>query len=177
MRESVTELLRELERRDLKLIVCESMTGGMLSSAITDVPGASKTFLGGFVTYSYELKERIGVQRDTLLTYGAVSERTAEEMAITSLRILTSFGYKGMAISVTGNAGPSSQEGKPVGTFFVGVALSLADGFKVTVFREEGRRRGGDPSTLRDYNRRYATKFAVRKALELLKESDSGELS
>ena len=108
-----------LTERGLTLSVAESCTGGLLSSKITDVPGASKFYKGGACTYCNEIKHRIlGVRQETLDTYTAVSEQTAAEMAKGCARV---FGTD-IAVSVTVYAGPDvGEDGTPVGTIDVGI--------------------------------------------------------
>lgn len=97
--------------------VMESLTGGLLASMVTDVPGSSGYFAGGIVTYTTELKASMGVPRDILDSYGAVSEQTARAMACAARgRLGTDIG-----IGVTGVAGPDKQEDKPVGTVYIAV--------------------------------------------------------
>lgn len=96
----------------------ESCTGGMVASAIIDNSGVSDIFYEGVVTYSNESKtKRLGVQVSTLENYGAVSEETAMEMAMGLLD-----GKVKLGISVTGVAGPTGSEEKPVGLVFIGIA-------------------------------------------------------
>src|SRR3970282_1305618 len=76
------ELGRELKRRKLMLATAESCTGGWVAAAVTMVPGSSKWFERGFVTYTYISKrEMLGVSADTLPTHGAFAEPTVREMA------------------------------------------------------------------------------------------------
>jgi nicotinamide-nucleotide amidase len=117
LEEAVLDLLRT---RGETLAVAESCTGGMLGGRITSVPGASDVFLGGVISYSNEIKERLlGVSPVTLKEQGAVSEACAREMAL---------GARGLigadwALSVTGIAGPGrAGPSKPVGLVFVGCA-------------------------------------------------------
>lgn len=102
------------------LSLAESCTGGYLAHLFTALPGASSVFLGGAVSYSYEMKEQmLGVNHDTLLKMGAVSEETVREMAEGALRNFSS----DYAIAVTGIAGPSGgTPDKPVGTVWIAVA-------------------------------------------------------
>jgi len=103
------------------LSVAESVTGGMLSSMLVSVPGASRVYAGGFITYMNERKEAFtGVRHETLTRYGAVSEPCAIQMAEGALlRAGTD-----IAVSVTGCAGPDSDErNTPVGQVFAGVAV------------------------------------------------------
>ncbi len=103
--------------RHLTLATMESLTGGFLSSTITDQPGSSAYFRGGIVAYSTEIKAAFGVPQSILNEHGAVSPETAEAMA-TAVR--ERMGAS-VGLAITGVAGPDEQEGKPVGTVHVGV--------------------------------------------------------
>ena len=108
-----------LAQRGATLAVAESMTGGLLAGTVTDVPGASAQFLGAVVSYATAVKESVlGVDGDLLAADGAVSAQTAEQMAE---RVRALFGAD-YGLSTTGVAGPTEQEGKPVGTLHIGVA-------------------------------------------------------
>ena len=98
----------------------ESCTGGMLSSALTEIPGSSTVFECGFVTYSNLSKMRVlGVREETLKTFGAVSEEVAAEMAIGAL-----YNSKAnLAISITGVAGPGGTTTKPEGMVCFSIAF------------------------------------------------------
>jgi len=100
--------------------VAESCTGGMLGSALTDLPGSSSFFLGGFQTYTNESKNKfLGVNINTLNKFGAVSEETALEM---SRNIREKFKAN-FGIGITGIAGPSGgSKNKPVGTVWIGIS-------------------------------------------------------
>jgi nicotinamide-nucleotide amidase len=114
-----TEVLALLGSAGATLATVESLTGGRLAAVVTGVPGASASYLGGFVTYATALKESlVGVPHDVVETYGVVSAECARAMA-TGCRDATGATY---ALSTTGVAGPDQQEGKPVGTVFVGIA-------------------------------------------------------
>jgi nicotinamide-nucleotide amidase len=104
------------------LALAESCTGGLIGMRLTDVPGSSKYFLEGAITYSNEAKIRtLGVEKELLDAHGAVSAETAEAMAA-GIREKVGSDY---GISVTGIAGPDGgTEEKPVGTVFVGYADS-----------------------------------------------------
>lgn len=108
--------LRALEKT---IAVAESCTGGLLSNAFTDVPGASKAFLGGAICYTNEMKEQLlDVPECLLQQHGAVSEECAVAMAI---GVAERFGAD-YALSVTGFAGPcGGTDLHPVGTVFVGL--------------------------------------------------------
>ena len=109
-----------IKKKKIKLAIAESCTGGLIGHRITQVPGSSQIFLGGFIVYSNYLKEKIlGVNRLILERNGAVSEETAEKMA---QNILKKTGAD-LGLSVTGIAGPGGgSDEKPVGTVFIGVA-------------------------------------------------------
>jgi PncC family amidohydrolase len=101
------------------LATAESLTGGRLATVVTAVPGASASYLGGFVTYATALKQSLlGVPEDLVERYGVVSAECARAMAV-GCREATGATY---ALATTGVAGPDSQEGKPVGTVYVGLA-------------------------------------------------------
>ncbi|MGL4945869.1 MAG: CinA family protein [Fusobacteriaceae bacterium] len=108
-------LIKILNEKNIKISVAESCTGGMLSEKITAIPGASKVFYEGVVTYSNASKiSRLGVKSETIEKYGAVSRETALEM----LKGLTTE----IGISITGFAGPGGgDETNPVGTVFIGI--------------------------------------------------------
>lgn len=104
----------------LTLAVAESCTGGLVSDAITDVPGSSGYFLGGMVTYSDEAKERqLNVPGEVIAAHGAVSAQVARTMAEGAR---ARFGAR-IAGAVTGIAGPDGgSDAKPVGLTYVAVA-------------------------------------------------------
>ncbi|SDP72516.1 nicotinamide-nucleotide amidase [Mucilaginibacter sp. OK268] len=113
-------ILDKMEVQGLTLSVAESCTGGYLSHLFTQHPGSSLVFLGGGVTYAYELKESVlGVKHETLVNFGAVSEQTVKEMVEGALKNFKS----DFAIAITGIAGPDGgTETKPVGTVWIAVA-------------------------------------------------------
>ena len=99
------------------LATMESCTGGLLASTITDVPGSSSYFKGGLVTYTTEAKIAYGVDARLIEEHGAISAQVAEAMARAARLQLRA----DMGVGVTGVAGPTEQEGKPVGTVFIAV--------------------------------------------------------
>jgi PncC family amidohydrolase len=112
------EALALLVSTGATLATAESLTGGRLAAVVTAVPGASASYLGGFVTYATDLKESLlGVPHDLVERYGVVSPECARAMA-EGCRQATGATY---AVATTGVAGPDSQEGKPVGTVYVGI--------------------------------------------------------
>ena len=115
---------RNLVDRGMTVAVAESCTGGLLGAALTERPGSSAYFLGGIQAYANSVKEQLlGVSHETLLSFGAVSEEAASEMALGVQRLTGS----DWALSTTGIAGPDGgSEEKPVGTVWVSVADSAA---------------------------------------------------
>ncbi len=113
------ELVKELMAQGLTIASAESLTGGLFSERLTTVSGAGEVVKGSLVAYHYEIKQSIlGVSEHTLNQYGAVSEQCAAEMAQRIQQL-----YKtDIGIGFTGVAGPSKQEGHPVGTVYIGVA-------------------------------------------------------
>jgi len=117
---SLTAIIADLMGKKVyTLATAESCTGGLLSSRIVDIPGASDFFSAGAVSYSNEAKENIlGVKHETLLEYGAVSAETAAEMADGAAKLLNA----DFALSTTGIAGPTGgTPEKPVGLVFYGL--------------------------------------------------------
>ncbi len=108
---------RILTSRQLTLAVAESCTGGNVGRTITQVPGSSAYFTGGVIAYANEVKEQVlGVKKETLETFGAVSEETVREMAEGICRVMgTDIG-----LATTGIAGPDGGSAeKPVGTVWI----------------------------------------------------------
>lgn len=140
-----------LQARNQTLAVMESVTGGLLSSTITDVPISSKHFIGGVAAYSIKVKEQMGVPHEIIEQYGTVSEEAARAMAHA---IRERFGAD-FGLGITGVAGPDEQEGKAPGTIHIaiegpeGVVTGMGPGW-----------RGG-----RADNKR----FAIMTALNLLR--------
>lgn len=127
------EVVSLLNQKGLTLTAAESCTGGLIAKRLTDVSGASAVFHGSLVTYSNRLKEKwLGVQAETLQTYGAVSAQTACEMALGARKAADA----DLAVAVTGIAGPNSDDtNKPVGLVFI----ALADKDSVTVEKYENQ--------------------------------------
>ena len=113
--------------RGKKLATAESLTGGGIGAALTAVPGASRVFAGGIISYTDEVKrEVLGVPEEALARFGAVSAPVAMAMASGARRLLKA----DVAVSVTGLAGPDGDDfGHPVGTVFI----CYADDQKVDV--------------------------------------------
>lgn len=140
-----------LKEKKLTVAAAESCTGGLVSAKITSVSGSSEVISFSMTTYSNEVKIRkLGVNRKTVETFGAVSEQTAREMAENIRRLADS----DIGVSVTGVAGPSTSEGKAVGTVFIGISTNQ----KTTVTKL-----GPEP-----LSRDEVRENAAEKALELI---------
>lgn len=113
-------LVEGLAERGQWIATAESCSGGLLAAAITDIPGSSEVFGYGLVTYSNVAKMRLlGVDEQTLLEHGAVSEQTARAMVNGLLRL----SGADIALATTGIAGPGGgSTEKPVGLVYIGCA-------------------------------------------------------
>lgn len=113
---------KKLISKNLTISTAESCTGGMLASTLINYPGISKVFLEGAVTYSNEAKiKRLGVKKETLDKYGAVSEETAREMALG----IAKTSETNIGLSTTGLAGPDGgTKEKPVGLVYIGLSIN-----------------------------------------------------
>ncbi len=109
-----------LNKYHLTLGAVESATGGLISHLITNVSGSSDYYQGSITSYSNEIKMKlVGVKKDTLETYGAVSQQVAEEMAAGGRKAL----QVDVCIADTGIAGPGgATASKPVGLFYLGLS-------------------------------------------------------
>jgi len=119
------ELINALKKNKMRLATAESCTGGLISSAITEIAGASSVFERGFITYSNQSKiDLLTVPTFYIDDYGAVSMEVALAMAEGALLM----SRADISISVTGVAGPDGgTEDKPVGTVFIGCAKKNSD--------------------------------------------------
>ncbi len=133
---SAPELVALARARALSLVSAESCTGGLVGAAITEVPGASDVYLGGFITYSNAMKRTLlGVEPDSLARFGAVSEPVAQQMARGARRA----SGADLAISVTGIAGPGGSEHKPEGRVCFGLASAQGVASETVEFGARGR--------------------------------------
>ena len=141
-----------LKRKNLKLAVVESCTGGLLASTITSISGASKVFNLGLVTYSNQAKIKIlKVNKNIIKKYGAVSHECCSAM----IKNLSKISKANINISITGIAGPKGgTKEKPVGLVYIGVKK----GNKIQV----------NKCLFKAKNRPSIQKATVRKALNLI---------
>lgn len=154
----VEQLGAALLRHQQRLVSAESCTGGWVAKVCTDRAGSSGWFERGFVTYSNEAKqEMLGVNPQTLLRYGAVSEETVEEMALGAFM----HSRADFAVAISGIAGPTGgSEAKPVGTVCFAWCSKGTEVTRTTV------RFDGD----RDAIRRQATLYALRGCVACLEK-------
>ena len=152
MKKELIKLIYLLKKKRLKLAIAESCTGGMLSSAVTSVSGASKVFTMGLVTYSNQAKMSIlKVPKKIIQKHGAVSIQCCLSM----VNNLSKISKGKVCVSITGIAGPSGgTKQKPVGLVYIGVK----NGKKVIVSKSQFKNKG----------RSSIQKAAVKKSLELL---------
>lgn len=113
------DVLAALRARGWTIATAESLTGGLLVSALIDVPGASTSLRGGIVAYATDLKSTfLEVDAATLAEHGAVHPAVASQMAQGARRA----AHADVAIATTGVAGPDPQDGQEVGTVFIAVS-------------------------------------------------------
>ncbi|MBA84975.1 CinA family protein [Thalassobius sp. S69A] len=149
------DLLELYKSQALRIATAESCTGGMVSAALTDVAGSSAVFERGFVTYTNAAKmQMLGVNPQTLKSYGAVSEQVAREMAEGAL----AQSEADVAVAITGIAGPGGSEFKPEGRVCFGLARI-------------GRPTQTETIEFGPLGRAAVRAESVQKALTLLKES------
>ena len=155
---SAHDIVAQLKQKNLTIATAESLTAGMVSSTLADVPGASAVLQGGVVAYNNGVKHRLlGVSADILAARGAVDAETAKQMANGARdRFRADIG-----ISTTGVAGPEPAEGKAVGIVFI--ALSTADQTTARLLRFDGNR---------DQIRRSSVAASLRLVGEWLAQED-----
>ena len=144
--------INKLIKKKLKISVAESCTGGMLSSAITSVPGSSKVFVLGIVSYSNQSKiDILKIPKNIIKKYGAVNEQACLAM----LEKLSNISKSNLSVSVTGIAGPGGgTKKKPVGLIYVGI--KYAD--KIRIYKY----------IFKNKERNYIQKATVKKTLGLI---------
>ena len=152
MKKELNKLIYLLKKKRLKLAIAESCTGGMLSSAITSVSGASKVFTLSLVTYSNQTKMSIlKVPKKTIQKHGAVSIQCCLSM----VNNLSKISKTKVCVSITGIAGPKGgTKQKPVGLVYIGVKNRK----KIIVSKNQFKNKG----------RSAIQKATVKKALNLI---------
>ena len=139
---SAKQILDELRSQNKKLVLAESLTGGLLTSEFAKVAGASDVLLTGIVAYDTTLKhELLGVSRQLLENQGAVDPEVAAQMAEgIRNKIAQKLGLELgslVAISTTGVAGPTEQDGKPVGELYICVSKGPEQAVSSNVFAHQ----------------------------------------
>lgn len=134
------KLIEVAKQKQITISSCESFTAGLFSAVLASIPGASAVLKGGFVTYFTEMKTVLAhVDANLIEQYGVVSKECAMEMA-EKTRTITDSDY---CVSFTGNAGPSSLEGKPAGLFYCAIsATEQTKSFEFQANLERNRLRG-----------------------------------
>jgi len=150
-------LIEYFTKKEKTITIAESCTGGLLASKITSVSGASNILHGSMVTYSNEIKEKwLGVRKETLEQYGAVSQECVSEM----LDGIQKAAEASIAVAISGIAGPTGgTKEKPVGTVYIGVLNG--DLKRVEKFFFEG-------------DRTFIQELAARTAIEMIIDSEPG---
>ena len=145
-------LIKKLVKKKLKISFAESCTGGMLSSAITSISGASKVFNIGLITYSNQAKIKfLKVNKNIIEKYGAVSH----ECCFAMVKNLSKISKANINVSITGIAGPNGgTKQKPVGLVFIGIKKGNKIVIKKNLFKSK--------------NRKAIQKATVKKALQLV---------
>jgi nicotinamide-nucleotide amidase len=158
--DAARSLLELCVRKKLTLGLAESCTGGLLAATLTAIPGSSRVLDRGFVTYSNEAKQQIGVATATIEHYGAVSRETAEAMAkgvLANARVT-------LSAAITGIAGPGrGTPEKPVGLVHFAVAASRSG----KLVHHEHR--------YGDVGRAQVRQASVLRAIAMLRELADGE--
>ena len=145
-------LIKKLVKKKLKISFAESCTGGMVSSAITSISGASKVFNIGLITYSNQAKIKfLKVNKNIIEKYGAVSH----ECCFAMVKNLSKISKANINVSITGIAGPNGgTKQKPVGLVFIGIKKGNKIVIKKNLFKSK--------------NRKAIQKATVKKALQLV---------
>ena len=148
----VKKIINLLRKKKLKIAFAESCTGGMLSSTITSISGASKVFKLGLITYSNQSKNTIlKVPEKIIKKFGAVSTQCCLAM----VNNLKKISKSDVAVSITGIAGPKGGTiSKPVGLVFIGIKKANKVNIYKCFFKNKGRT--------------YVQKATVRKSLDLI---------
>lgn len=144
---AAARLLEALSRRGWTAALAESCTGGLVSAALTSVPGASDHFWGAVVSYANEAKERVlSVPREVLELHGAVSAETVRSMA----RGVLALSGADVSAAVSGIAGPGGgTPEKPVGTVWIGLASRDGQSREIRLNLSGGRDRIRGDSVIR----------------------------
>lgn len=132
--ELIKKVFLLLKERGIKLITAESLTGGLIASEFTKIPGASEVLWGGYVVYTAEAKiSLLNIEPELIDSFGVVSPQTVEAMAFGAVRNffdVSCASEPAVSIAVSGVAGPSSLEGNQPGTVCVSSAFFYPASFE-----------------------------------------------
>ena len=150
----IKNIIQRLVKKKISISVAESCTGGMLSSSITSISGASKIFNIGLVTYSNLAKIKLlKVSSSNIKRYGAVSEKCCLKM----VEGLSKLSKSKINISITGIAGPKGgSKNKPVGLVYIGI--------------KKGKKISINKYLFKNKNRENIRKNSVKEALKLIEK-------
>jgi len=168
MNSSITSLTQQLAQillaKGFKIALAESCTGGLLAAQLTSLAGSSDWFERGFVTYSNQAKEEsIGVPKELIERYGAVSEEVALAMAEGVLN----HSLAQVSVAITGIAGPGGgSANKPVGMVCFAWGMQVADQIQT---HSQTKQFSGDRQSIRE----QACVYAIESLLEQLTASES----
>ena len=168
MNSSITSLTQQLAQtllaKGFKIALAESCTGGLLAAQLTSLAGSSDWFERGFITYSNQAKEEsIGVPKEVIERYGAVSEEVAKAMAEGALN----HSLAQVSVAITGIAGPGGgSANKPVGMVCFAWGMLASD---LVQTRSQTKYFGGDRQSIRE----QACVYAIESLLEQLTASES----
>jgi PncC family amidohydrolase len=171
LRTAAFALFQALSERSLKIACAESCTGGLVTAALTDIPGSSEVLWGGVAAYSNECKVKLlGVPRATIESHGAVSIEVARAMTMGIIEASGSLddpsSAADLALAITGIAGPGGGSAeKPVGLVCFSWRFRSGEG------REESSIFPGDRKAVRE----AAAERAIHVATSLVSERDSGK--
>jgi nicotinamide-nucleotide amidase len=116
-----SEIINLCMQKNITLCANESITGGLILSTLTEVPGSSKVIKGGLVSYQTDIKIKVAdVKKDTIKRYGTISYQTVTEMAVNGKNIFSS----DICLAITGNAGPTPSDNKAIGEVYTAIAGS-----------------------------------------------------
>ena len=148
----IKKIINKFSRKKIKISVVESCTGGLLSSTITSLSGASKVFSLGLVAYSNQSKINVlKIPKKIIERYGSVSK----QVCLAMVKKISKISKTNISVSITGIAGPiGGTKKKPVGLVYVGIKKGKKIEVKKYLFKNRGRT--------------YIQKTAVNKSLELI---------
>jgi len=148
----IKKIINKFSRKKIKISVVESCTGGLLSSTITSLSGASKVFSLGLVAYSNQSKINVlKIPKKIIERYGSVSK----QVCLAMVKKISKISKTNISVSITGIAGPiGGTKKKPVGLVYVGIKKGKKIEVKKYLFKNRGRS--------------YIQKAAVNKSLELI---------